>query len=76
MSTVSAGWKSWEQLPLKTIVDGERLFEIKKKGYQSSVVEWGLHLRKNLNVPLSLVPRVDPDAAAIGTLDSESIESF
>ncbi|MDF7825777.1 PEGA domain-containing protein [Pontiellaceae bacterium B12227] len=62
--------------PFKTIVEGERVFEIKKKGYESSVVGMGPSSPKSLNVPLSPVQRDDPDAAAIGTLDSESIESF
>lgn len=62
--------------PFKTIVESERVFEIKKKGYQSSVVGMGPSSPKKLNVPLSLLPRGDPDAAAIGTLNNESIESF
>lgn len=62
--------------PFKVIVDTERVFEIKKNGYRSSVVGVGPSSPGTLSVPLSQVPRDDPDAAAIGSLDSTVVESF
>ncbi len=62
--------------PYKTIIDSERVFEIKKEGYQSSIIGMGPSSPAQLNVPLNATQRDDPDAAAIGTLDSHVIESF
>ena len=62
--------------PFKTIVDSERVFEIKKKGYRSSIIGMGPGSPAQLNVPLHATGRDDPDAAAIGTLDSHVVESF
>jgi len=62
--------------PFTTVVEGERVFEIKKKGYRPYVVGLGPTSPKQMKVPLNPVPRDDPDAAAIGTLDSEVVESF
>lgn len=62
--------------PFKTIVEEERVFEIKKKGYQSSVIGMGPSSSSTLCVPLSPVPRDDPDAAAIGSLSDDTVESF
>ncbi len=62
--------------PFKVIVESERVFEIKKEGYQPYVVGVGPSSPGRLNVPLAPVPRDDPDAAAIGTFDSNVVESF
>ncbi len=62
--------------PFKTIIDSERVFEIKKDGYQSSIIGMGPSSPRQLSVPLNASRRDDPDAAAIGTLDSHIIESF
>lgn len=62
--------------PFKVIVEEERVFEIKKKGYRSSVIGMGPTSSSTLTVPLSPVPRDDPDAAAIGTLSGDMVESF
>ncbi|VGO17230.1 hypothetical protein PDESU_05826 [Pontiella desulfatans] len=62
--------------PFTTVIDGERVFEIKKKGYRPYVIGMGPSSPQQLSVPLSQVPRDDPDAAAIGTIDSDVVESF
>ena len=62
--------------PFTTVVDSERVFEIKKKGYRSYVIGMGPSSPAQLSVPLSPMPRDDPDAAAIGTFDSPVVESF
>ncbi len=61
--------------PFTTIVDGERVFEIKKRGYRSTVIGMGSSSPTKLNVPLSPAPRDDPDAAALGTLDNSVIST-
>lgn len=62
--------------PFTTVVEGERVFEIKKKGFRPYVVGLGPSSPQQMKVPLNPVPRDDPDAAAIGTLDSGVVESF
>lgn len=62
--------------PFTTVVKNERVFEIRKKGYRSSVIGLGPGSPKQLKVPLNPVPRDDPDAAAIHSLDSEVIQTF
>ena len=62
--------------PFKTVVDGERVFEIKKEGYKTSVIGMGPSSPAQLNVPLHAAPRDDPDAAAIGSLDNSGVGSF
>lgn len=61
--------------PFTTVVDGERIFEIKKRGFKSEVVGMGAESPAHLNVALSTLPRDDPDAAALGELDSPAIGS-
>lgn len=62
--------------PFTTVIDGERVFEIKKEGYRPSVIGMGPSSPQQMEVPLNPVPRDDPDAAAIRSLDSSVIESF
>jgi|GEM_PF-3279541 len=62
--------------PFTTVIEGERVFEIKKKGYRTSTIGMGPGSPEQMSVPLSPLPRDDPDAAAIGTLDSRVIESY
>ena len=62
--------------PYTAVIEGERVFEIKKQGFRPSVIGLGPSSPEQTNVPLSPAPRDDPDAAAIGTLDSRVIESF
>jgi len=62
--------------PFTTVVEGERVFEIKKKGYKSTIIGMGPTSPVEMSVPLNIMPRDDPDAAAIGTLDSTIIDSF
>ena len=62
--------------PYTTIVDGERIFEIKKKGFQTSVIGMGADSPARLNVPLTAAQRDDPDAAALGELDSPVIGTY
>jgi len=61
--------------PYRTMVDNERVFEIKKPGFHPKVIGVGPGSPVSLDVPL--VPaRDDPDAAAISTLDSPVVDSF
>ncbi len=62
--------------PFTTIVSGECVFEIKKQGFQPYIVGVGPSSPGQLSVPLSPVPRDDPDAAAIGELDSSVVDTF
>lgn len=62
--------------PFKVKVEGERVFEIKKKGYRPSVIGVGPSSPSSLSVPLTPIPRDDPDAAAIGSLDSDVVDQF
>ncbi len=62
--------------PFKTIVEGERVFEIKKSGFKSEIIGMGSDSPAQLNVPLATAPRDDPDAAALGTLDSSVISTY
>ncbi len=62
--------------PYTTIVDGERIFEIKKKGFRTAVIGMGAGSPARLNVPLTAAPRDDPDAAALGELDSPVIGTY
>ena len=62
--------------PLKVVVESERVFEIKKRGYRSSIVGVGPSSAESVAVPLAPVGRDDPDAAAIGSLESSVIGSF
>lgn len=62
--------------PFRVKVEGERVFEIKKKGFKPSVVGVGPTSPSSLSVPLSPIPRDDPDAAAIGSLDSDVVDQF
>lgn len=62
--------------PFTTIVDSERIFEIKKKGFRTSVIGMGAGSPAQLQVPLTAAPRDDPDAAALGELDSPVISTY
>ena len=62
--------------PYTTVVDSERTFEIKKTGFKSEVIGMGSDSPSQLNVSLSTAPRDDPDAAALGTLDSNVISTY
>lgn len=62
--------------PLSLVIEGERVFEIKKEGYHSTVVGIGPSSSSTLNVSLSPVPVEDPNAAAVGTLSVDMVESF
>ncbi len=62
--------------PFTTVIEGERVFEIKMKGYRPYVIGMGPSSPGQLSVPLAPIPRDDPDAAAVGTLDSNVVESF
>ncbi|MEE9368446.1 MAG: PEGA domain-containing protein [Pontiella sp.] len=70
------GFEKLGVAPFRTVIDGERVFEIKKKGYKSTIIGMGPGSPSQMTIPLSTMPRDDPDAAAIGTLDSHVIESF
>jgi len=54
----------------------ERVFEVKKTGYQSITIGMGPNSAETLTVPLEPMPLEDPDAAAIGTFNNEAIGSF
>lgn len=62
--------------PYTTIVNSERVFEIKKSGYKPEVIGIGSDSPTRLTVPLSAAPRDDPDSAALGTLDSNVISTY
>lgn len=62
--------------PFTTIVDSERVFEIKKKGFRTSVIGMGTESPTHLTVPMAAAPRDDPDAAALGELDSPAIITY
>ncbi len=62
--------------PFTTVVENERVFEIKMQGYRSYVIGVGPSSPAQVSVPLSPVPRDDPDAAAIGNLDSPVVEAY
>lgn len=62
--------------PFKTIVEDERVFEIKKKGYRSTMIGMGPTSSSTLSVPLTPLLADDPNAAAIGTLSDDTVESF
>ncbi len=62
--------------PYTTVVDSERVFEIKKTGFKSKVIGMGSSSPSQLRVPLSAAARDDPDAAALGTLDSSVISTY
>lgn len=62
--------------PYTTVVDGERVFEIKKVGFRSEIIGMGSDSPSELSVPLYSAPRDDPDAAALGTLDSSVISTY
>ena len=62
--------------PFTTVVAGECVFEIKKPGYQPYVIGVGPTSPDQLSVPLLPVPRDNPDAAAIGDLDSSTVNTF
>ena len=62
--------------PYKTIMKEERVFEVKKAGYQSITIGMGPNSAETLTVPLEPMPLEDPDAAAIGTFNNEAIGSF
>lgn len=62
--------------PFTTVVDGECVFEIKKRGFQPSIIGMGPSSPAEFNVPLAPVLRDDPDAAALGTLDSQVISTY
>ncbi len=64
------------ETPYETVVDGERIFEIKKKGFVPLTLGLGPDSPKSTKVPLAPAPSDDPDAAAIGSLNSESVQSF
>jgi len=62
--------------PFTAVVDSERVFELKKGGYQISVVGIGPSSPKQLSIPLQAAGRDDPDAAAISTLDSPVVNTY
>ncbi|NNJ70284.1 MAG: PEGA domain-containing protein [Kiritimatiellales bacterium] len=62
--------------PYTAVVKEERVFEIKKEGYRTSLIGMGPTSAENFNVPLLQTADPGPDAAAIGELDSLVIESF
>ncbi len=62
--------------PFTTIVSGECVFEIRKAGYQTLVIGAGPSSPCQLSVSLIPVPPDEPDAAAIGALDSPAVDSF
>lgn len=62
--------------PFTTVVSGECVFEIKKKGYRPYLIGVGPSSPVELSVPLTPAPRDDPDAAAIGELDSAVVDTF
>ena len=62
--------------PFTTVVSGDCVFEIKKKGYKPYMIGVGPSSPARLSVPLAPVPRDDPDAAAIGELDSSVVDTF
>ncbi len=62
--------------PYTTVIKEERVFEIKKEGYRTSLIGMGPTSAENLNVSLLQAADEGPDAAAIGELDSLVIESF
>lgn len=70
------GLEKLGESPFTTIVNEERIFEIKKKGFRTSVIGMGSGSPEQLNVPLTVAPRDDPDAAALGTLDSPVISTY
>lgn len=61
--------------PFTAIVDGERIFEIKKPGFKTEIVGMGVDSPSQLSISLSSLPRDDPDAAALGELDNPAIGS-
>lgn len=69
------GHEKMGESPFTTIVEGERIFEIKKPGFKSEVIGLGADSPSQLSVLLSTLPRDDPDAAALGELDNPSIGS-
>jgi len=70
------GLEKLGESPYTTIVDSERVFEIKKKGFRTSVIGMGAGSPTQLTVPLAAAPRGDPDAAALGELDSPVISTY
>jgi hypothetical protein len=62
--------------PFTAVVDSERVFEIKKRGFRTSVVGVGPGSPDQLDIPLNASGRDDPDAAAISTLDSPVITTY
>lgn len=62
--------------PFTTVVEAERVFEIKKKGFKPAIIGMGPGSPKQIDIPLTPLPRDDPDAAAIGTLDSPVVDTF
>lgn len=62
--------------PYETTVEGERVFEIRKKGYKTSTIGLGPDSPRQTLVPMNVIPRDDPDAAAIGEIDSEHLDSY
>jgi hypothetical protein len=70
------GLEKLGESPYTTIVDSERVFEIKKKGFRTSIIGMGSGSPAQLNVPLAAAPRDDPDAAALGELDSPVISTY
>lgn len=69
------GLEKLGESPYTTIVEGERIFEIKKQGFKPEVIGMGSDSPAQLKVSLSTLPRTAPDAAALGELDSPEIGS-
>ncbi len=62
--------------PYRTVVENERVFEVKKEGYQKSTVGLGPDSPVQMNIPLAPEKKEKLDAAAIGELDNMKIEVF
>jgi hypothetical protein len=62
--------------PFTTVVNDDRVFEIRKAGYKTEVVGMGVESPEKLKVTLTASPHSTPDAAAIGELGNTGIGSF
>jgi hypothetical protein len=62
--------------PFGIIVSAECVFEIRKEGYEPCVIGLGPSSPDRVSVPLSPLPRSQPDAAAVRQLDNPLIDAF
>ena len=62
--------------PFTTVVEDERIFEVRKDGFHKATVGLGPDSPKQVEVPLTPLPREEIDAAALGVLDSPVVNSF